>query len=81
MKEWLGSVFNTILKFLKDNIPALAVALYHHLQNRLKRKENENKELQTQLDIEKEKEEQREKNRDVPDADYIDQFIDKDKGE
>ena len=81
MSDWFKSLFAAIAKFVKDNIPAIAVAIYHHLQNRIKRKENQNQELKTQLEIEKEKREHHEKNRHLSDADYIDQFIRKDDGE
>jgi len=79
MTAWLSSLFKAIYDFIKKNIPAIAIAVYDHLQHKIKRKENENLELKTQLEIEKEKKQHEDDTRDLPDADYVDQFIDKSK--
>lgn len=79
MKEFLSSFFSAIFKFIKDNIPAVAIAVYNHLQNRIKRKENENLDLQTKLEIEKDKKEHYERTKNMDDADFVDDFIDRNK--
>ncbi|MEZ4871254.1 MAG: hypothetical protein R2827_03205 [Bdellovibrionales bacterium] len=79
MIAWLSSLFKAIYDFVKKNIPAIAIAVYDHLQHKIKRKENENLELKTELEIEKEKKAHEDATRDLSDADYVDDFISKGK--
>ena len=79
--DWLKSVFDIVYKFFKDNVPTIALAVYQYLKGVLQKKENENQALKTELKTETEKRELYEKNKNISDADVVDEFIGKGSGD
>jgi len=78
---WLKSVVDIVYRFFKDNVPTIALAVYHHLKGVIHKKENENRALKTELKTEAEKKELYEKNKNTSDADVVDEFINKSGGD
>ena len=78
---WLKSVFDIVYKCFKDNVPTIALAVFHHLKNVIQKKENENLALKTELKTEAEKKDLHEKNKNTSDADVVDEFINRGSGE
>ena len=79
--NWVKSVFDIVYKFFKDNIPTIALAVFHHLKGTIQKKENENLALKTELKSEAEKKELYDKNKNTADADVVDEFINRGSGE
>ena len=78
--DWLKSALVIVYRFFKDNIPMIALSVFHYLRGVIRKKDNENKALKTELKTEAEKREMYEKNKNTPDADVVDEFINKSGG-
>ena len=81
LNKWLVNLLPVLGSLFKRILPALAYSIYNYLRHKIKTEKNKNKKLQMELIIKKEQENQREEFKNTSDADYIDQFINRDSGE
>ena len=74
---WAGIIasFQRAIKYLKDQAPAIAIAIFNYLRNQINRKELENKKLQLDIDKRKAHDEIDQKNSGKSDNDILDDAL------
>lgn len=75
--SWAGVILNfqKAIAYLKEQAPAIAIAVFNYLRGQINQKELENKKLQMEIDKGKAHEEIDAKNRDKSASDIVDDAI------